>query len=75
MIKKVNVLQLMPGMYVHDLNCNWFSHPFLRRRFLIKNKKRILRIFLAGIREVYIDTQRGQDIAAGTIEFSHKQAV
>ena len=29
MIKKVSVLQLKPGMFIHDMNCGWSEHPFL----------------------------------------------
>lgn len=26
-LKKIAVEQLRPGMYIHDLNCDWMSHP------------------------------------------------
>src|SRR2546428_266914 len=32
MIKKIKIEQLKPGIFVHDFNCGWLHHPFLRNR-------------------------------------------
>lgn len=56
MIKKILTDQLHPGMYVHDLNCSWAEHPFLRSRFKVKDETQIEQIRAAGIHDVYIDT-------------------
>lgn len=61
MIKKVKVQELQLGMYVHDLNCGWIEHPFMRNRFLLKAADDIDRIAKLGLREIYIDTERGMD--------------
>ena len=61
-VKKVEVDQLVPGMYIHDLNCEWIDHPFWRNRFLIRDQGTISKIAERGIREVYIDTARGTDL-------------
>ncbi len=29
-IKRVRVEDLRTGMYIHDLNCGWLQHGFLR---------------------------------------------
>ncbi len=63
MIKKIGIDQLKPGMYVHDLNCGWMEHGFLRRRFLVDADKNLARIRQLGIRELYIDTEKGLDVA------------
>jgi putative nucleotidyltransferase with HDIG domain len=63
MIKKISVTDLVPGMYIHDLNCDWMEHPFLTNSFLVDGKARIAKIRSLGIHEVYIDTDRGLDIA------------
>jgi putative nucleotidyltransferase with HDIG domain len=63
MIKQIKTGQLQPGMYIHDLNCDWMSHPFVRNRFLLEDPADIGRIAAAGIHEVYIDTARGLDVA------------
>ena len=63
MIKKIAVADLLPGMYLHDLVADWMSHPFLRSRFLIHDQQTIDRIVASGIRETYIDSSRGIDVA------------
>ena len=49
-------------MYIHDLNCSWIDHPFARRRFKINGKKEIYKIKSVGVKEVYIDTDKGSDV-------------
>lgn len=63
MIKKVKISQLKPGMFIHDVNCSWFDHPFMSNSLKIKNEKEITKIIGYGIREVYIDTDKGMDAA------------
>lgn len=63
MIKKIKVEQLKVGMLVHDLNAGWLYHPFLSRRIKISDEKTIQKITDCGIREVYIDTEKGLDVA------------
>jgi HD-GYP domain-containing protein (c-di-GMP phosphodiesterase class II) len=62
MIKKIPVSELIPGMYIHDLNCEWMEHPFLTNSFRVDGKARIAKIRSLGIKEVYIDTDRGLDL-------------
>jgi putative nucleotidyltransferase with HDIG domain len=63
MIKCINIADLKVGMYIHDLNCDWMSHPFLRNRFVIATEAEIEKIAEAGIHEVYIDISKGLDVA------------
>ncbi len=63
MIKKICVDQLKPGMYIHDFNCGWLQHPFLRNSASINDERIICKIIDLGIREVYIDTLRGTDVS------------
>ena len=65
-IKKISIEQLQPGMFVHDLDCGWLQHPFLFNRFLVVDDSMIERIARAGIKAMYIDVERGDDIAAPT---------
>lgn len=60
--KKVTVEQLRPGMYLHDLNYGWLDHPFLTNSFKINDLETIVRITAMGIRELYIDTNKGDDV-------------
>jgi putative nucleotidyltransferase with HDIG domain len=55
-------------MFIHDLNCDWMEHPFLTNSFLVDGKARIAKIRSLGIREVYIDTDQGLDIANAPTE-------
>ncbi|MDC7709300.1 HD-GYP domain-containing protein [Vogesella indigofera] len=63
MIKCIDIADVKIGMYVHDLNCDWTSHPFFRKRFLIKGDDEIAKIVEAGIHEIYIDTEKGLDVS------------
>ena len=62
MIKKIKVEQLKPGVFVHDFNCGWLHHPFLTDRTKLKTDKQIQKVIKYGIRELYIDTDKGLDI-------------
>ena len=68
MIKKIPTEDLRVGMYIHDLNCGWMDHSFFRRRFALKRDDDLQKIHRSGIREVYIDTERGVDAAGPTQE-------
>src|ERR1051325_8830515 len=62
MIKKVTVEQLKPGVFVHDFNCGWLHHPFLRNRIKLKTDKDVEKVIKHQIHEVYIDTDFGIDV-------------
>lgn len=59
MIKRINTKQLKPGMFIDDMNCGWLRHPFLTNKITISDDEMINRIVKHGIREVYIDTEKG----------------
>ncbi|MBC7858591.1 MAG: DUF3391 domain-containing protein, partial [Burkholderiaceae bacterium] len=62
MLKKIDSSQLKLGMYIHDLSCDWMTHPFVRNRFLITRDDEIRKIVQAGIRGVVIDSAKGGDV-------------
>jgi HD-GYP domain-containing protein (c-di-GMP phosphodiesterase class II) len=62
MLKKVDSSQLKVGMYIHDLSCDWMTHPFIRNRFLISSQDEIRKIISAGIHDVVIDSSKGLDV-------------
>jgi HD-GYP domain-containing protein (c-di-GMP phosphodiesterase class II) len=69
MLKKVDPSQLRIGMFIHDLDCGWMEHPFVRNRFVITREDEIRKIMNAGIRGVTIDCARGLDVDdAPTVE-------
>ena len=61
MIKKVSKADLKLGMFIHDLNCGWMDHSFLRNSFMLRKEGDLQRIIESGISEVYIDTVKGID--------------
>jgi len=62
MIKRIPLLQLKPGMFVHDLNCSWVVHPLFLTRFKVKSDQEIEKIAALGVRDVYIDSSLGDDL-------------
>jgi len=62
MLKKINVRQLKPGVFIHDFNSGWLHHPFLTNKVLIKTENDIAKVIQHQIREVYIDTEKGLDV-------------
>lgn len=62
MLKKVDSSQLKVGMYIHDLSCDWMTHPFIRNRFLLTSEDEIRKILHAGIHDVVIDSNKGLDV-------------
>ncbi len=69
MLKNIDASQLKIGMYIHDLSCDWMTHPFVRNRLLLKTEAEIRKIVDAGIHDVVIDCARGLDVDhAPTVE-------
>jgi len=62
MLKKVDASQLKIGMYIHDLSCDWMTHPFVRNRFKLTTEDEIRKILNAGIHDVVIDVSKGLDV-------------
>jgi putative nucleotidyltransferase with HDIG domain len=74
-IKRVRVDQLSPGMYIHDLNCGWLQHGFLRPKFLIKHRDQIQKMRAQGLDEIYIDTALGDDVAGAPTQAEIEQGL
>ncbi|MBC8318373.1 MAG: HD-GYP domain-containing protein [Desulfobulbaceae bacterium] len=64
MIKKITIDQLKPGVFIHDFDSGWHTENLFINQTLVKNVKTIDIIRSWGIKEVYIDTERGLDIDA-----------
>ena len=63
MLKRVDVEHLRPGMFVHEFCGSWMEHPFLRASLLLEQPRDLERLLATTIRQVWIDTGRGADIA------------
>jgi len=74
-IKRVRVDQLKPGMYIHDLNCGWLQHGFLRQQFLLKSLGQIEKMQHQGMHDVYIDTGKGADLPGAPTEAEVQQVL
>lgn len=74
MLKRIHIGHLDLGMYVHDFCGSWMDHPFWRAKFLLKDSKDLARIKAASIEEVWIDTSKGFDVAAGVRSVSREEA-
>ena len=59
MLRRVPLPLLRPGMFLHAIEGSWLSHPFWRRRFLLRSDGEIAALRDAGIAFVTIDTARG----------------
>jgi HD-GYP domain-containing protein (c-di-GMP phosphodiesterase class II) len=62
MLKKIDSDQLRVGMAIHDLDCGWMEHPFVRSKFTLTSFDEIRKIRSAGIRGVVIDCAKGLDV-------------
>ncbi len=49
-------------MFIHDLNCGWMDHPFAFNSFKVNDEKTVEKIISSGIRELYIDSEKGLDV-------------
>jgi HD-GYP domain-containing protein (c-di-GMP phosphodiesterase class II) len=68
MLKRISVADLRVGMYLQELSGAWLDHPFWRSSFKIEDTQMLQKIHASGIREAWIDTGKGLDIAGGISE-------
>lgn len=64
MRKRIAIEHLRVGMYLEEFVGSWLDHPFWRARFRVEDSAQLQRLRASGIREVWIDTARGTDVAA-----------
>jgi len=64
MHKKIPVAELRVGMHLLRLEGPWIAHPFWRTRFVIDDPKTLEQVRRSGVRECWIDTRLGLDVAA-----------
>lgn len=65
MKKRISIQNVMPGMYIHEICGSWLEHPFWRTSFLLEEEKDVRELVRCGIKEVWIDTSKGMDVAGG----------
>jgi HD-GYP domain-containing protein (c-di-GMP phosphodiesterase class II) len=65
MLKKISVDHLTLGMHIHELCGSWMEHPFWRTKFVINDPEDLRRVQESGIKELWIDSSKGLDVAVG----------
>jgi HD-GYP domain-containing protein (c-di-GMP phosphodiesterase class II) len=64
MLKKIPVSELRLGMHLHRLEASWIDHPFWRSRFTLTDAADLATLAASRVRECWIDTALGLDVAA-----------
>ncbi|MCG5511940.1 HD-GYP domain-containing protein [Ectothiorhodospira shaposhnikovii] len=62
MLKKIRVEDLKLGVYITEFCGSWLEHPFWRTSFLLSNPNDLNAIQASHIKEVWIDSDRGEDV-------------
>lgn len=60
--KRIAIEQLIPGMFIIEMDVPWYRTPFLSHKRLIKDQQTIQLMKQHGIRMVTIDTSKGSDL-------------
>jgi HD-GYP domain-containing protein (c-di-GMP phosphodiesterase class II) len=63
MLKKISVDQIRLGMHLHALEGAWIDHPFWKTRFVLADPADLSKLRGSSVREVWIDSSRGLDVA------------
>lgn len=73
--KRIAIEQLIPGMFIVEMDVPWYRTPFLFHKRLITDLRTIELIKQHGIRMVTIDTSKGSDLTSATTQPSvHAQS-
>lgn len=75
MLKRISVKDLCTGMFLTEFCGAWTDHPFWRERFLVTTAKDIDLILESSIREVWIDTSKGKDVASEVVAHQESEVV
>jgi len=74
MLKKIEVNQLRLGMHLKEFCGSWMEHPFWRTAFVITDPKDIEAVLASSIKEVWIDCDKGLDVADGETAVSEAES-
>lgn len=75
MLKKINVNDIKPGMYMHEICGSWMEHPFWKKSFLLNDPKDISTLQTCGVDEIWIDTDKGLDAESGSAVQTTEESV
>ncbi len=74
MLKKISVRQLTLGMHLQKFCGSWMEHPFFRSSFVLTDAGDIAAILGSSIKEVWIDCDKGLDVAADEAAVSEAES-
>lgn len=63
MLKRIHVEHVQLGMHIQSFCGSWMDHPFWRNKFVLSDPKDLHAIRRSAVREVWIDTAKGLDVA------------
>ncbi len=66
MTKRIPIDQLRPGMYLVGLDKSWWQTSFFKHQWLVQDPADITKLREAGVREVIIDLEQGDDVETET---------
>ena len=72
LIKSISTSDLRLGMFIHKLGGSWIKHPFFKSSFLLTDANDIKRIRDSGIKEVWIDDDKGDAVETINPELESK---
>jgi len=67
-IKKIPIGKLRMGMHIHEFCGSWMDHPFWRSKFTLRSEADMQRIVIGGVKELWIDTDKGLDAEGAASE-------
>lgn len=59
MLKKVPTDKALVGMYVHEIACSWWEHPFWRNRIVLQSDEQLRSLRESGAEYIIIDDEKG----------------
>ena len=70
MRKKIRIDDIRLGMFIEELGGRWLDHPFWKNSFLLDDEKDLKALKGSGIKDLWINTSKGLDVASGSLEES-----
>ena len=75
MLKKIAVVNVMQGMYLHELCGSWMDHPFWKAGFVLQDSADLYSLKKSAVTEVWIDTSKGLDLPASVASEAPEEVV
>ena len=62
MLKRIETFEVTLGMFIHELEGNWFSHPFWKSRFVLSEQWMLEALQASKVRTLLINTELGLNV-------------